>query len=268
MKRAETLDAVTAAHLAAGGWRLGERVPPGPHAVRTPLAEAGTVGLAAGLALTGQRVVVELVEAAGVARAADALADVASVRSRSGNAWSAPVVVSVPLRVEEDRPAVPRGWVIGVATGDEDAATMLRHALTAADPTMIFLAALPAGSAAVEPAGDLGAGVPLVRREGSVLTVLAEGAGVAVALEAAARLDGEGLSIEVVDLRGAGPDAPLVAARVARTGRVIHVGHGGAEVLLGALMGAFWSLESPPAVLAAREGPEALARLVRATLDA
>ena len=266
MNRAGSLGAVTAAHVTAGGWRLGERVEPGPRMVRTPLAESGTIGLGAGLALAGQRVIVELVEAAGLERAADAMGDIASVRSRSTNAWSAPIVVRVPLRVSDVRPAVPRGWTVGVATGEDDAAAMLAHALSSADPTVIFLAACPEG--AVAAVGLLAAGVPVVRREGTAVTVLAEGSGVSVALAAAALLDAEGLSVEVVDLRGATADAPLVAERVARTGRVVHVGHGEGDMLAGALVRAFWSLESPPAALAASAGSDALVRLVRATLEA
>jgi pyruvate/2-oxoglutarate/acetoin dehydrogenase E1 component len=218
--------------------------------VLTPLSEAGAVGLAAGLALIGKRPVVELLDVAGVERAFESLGDAGSLAARSGSAFAAPLVVLAPLPPAADLPRVPPGVQLAVAATPAAAAALFAAALGAAAPVVLLLAddALATGAAA---AGESALGVPVVVREGHGAIVLAEGAGVPLALAAA----GEAT---VVDLAGC-RDATRLGALVAPTGRVVVVAHGGDSALLAILAGAFWRLESQPRFVHPREGASALA---------
>lgn len=226
------------------GMVLGER--PGAGRVVTPLSEAASVGMGVGLALAGRRVVVELAEVEGVARAADALADVATMKARSQGAWSAPVVITVPLRPGDELPAVPEGVRVGVAAGDP--AAMVEAAQAGSDPAVIFVAAGPGSGAP---------GVPARLREGDGATVLAFGHGVAAALDAADKLAADGVAVDVIDLRGVAVVGEA-AASVRRTGRVVVVGHGAGVVLAAVLGEGFWSLEAPPRAVRADAGADAV----------
>lgn len=227
-----------------------EGFPAGPGLLRTPLSEEGAIGIAIGLALGGRRPVVELVDPAGLRRAADALADLAGLRARSGGAWSAPVVIRAPFA----EVAVPDGIRVVVASTASDLVGMLDLALAGDEPVVILEAAGAFDDDATGPVAPLGAAV--VRRAGTGVTVLAVGDGVAVAMAA-----GEGA--EVLDLRALQPlDVAAIGESVRRTGRAILLGSG-ASPLLAALNEAFLSLESPPAAVPPAAGPDAVARAIR-----
>lgn len=240
MSGRDALRAALQRHVEGGGLIVGEAV--GVHGVtegfttglvRTPLSENATIGVAAGLAMAGKRVVVELVDPAGLARAADAIADLASLRARSEGAWTAPVVIRAPFG-----PA-PAGVPVAVASTAADLVGMLAHALDGNEPTVILET-----EAAHEDEGDVvevpPLGAAVVRRAGSSCTVLAVGDGVPAALA----LDAD---VEVVDLRALSPiDAATVGASVRKTGRAVAVGVD--QALLVALREAFLHLESPLAV--------------------
>lgn len=253
------LAAALAAIRAGGGRVLGERVE-GDGAL--PLSEGANVALATGLALAGTPVVVELVDLAGVVRAADALADAGDVAARSGGAWSAPVVVLAPLAADAAIPPVPAGVGRVVVGRASDVAHAVEAATRASGPTVVLLAddALE-GRGVPEATGEA-----VVLREGDAASLLAVGAGVAVALAAAEALEADGLRAEVVDLRGPTPDAVALRS-VARTGRPVVVGHGGVE-MAALVSGAFWRLESEPRFVPATAGVGAVVAAVREALEA
>lgn len=245
--------AAEAAITAASAVVLGERVDPA-RGIRTPLSEQAVLGAATGMALGGKRVVVELVDPAGVVRAADVLADAGAVKGRSSGAWTAPLVVRVPLAARVEVPAVPAGVGVRVVGRASELGPVLAAALAADGPTVIFEADGVDG-----PADD----APL-SAEGRVV-LLAVGAGVAVAREAAARLAGE-LGVGVVDVGGT-VISPEAAAAVSRAGRVVVVGHGGEGLSGGAVSAAFWSLEAPPVEVRAHAGVDAVIAAVRAIIE-
>ncbi len=252
----EALVAALAAHAASqNGIVVGEAVGVAGIAravtgnvLRTPLSEAGAVGVAVGLALAGRRPVVELIDGAGIGRAAEALAEAAAVAARSNGAFTAPIVVLARLADDGVIPVIPAGVSLAVAGVPEDAAGLFAAAIAASGPTLLLLA-----DAALEERGEgsvEGLGVPVVRRAGREVTVLAEGAGVAVAL-------GTPGDHEVVDLRGC-RDAARIGALIAHTGRAVAVGHGDPRVLAAVYAQTFWRLESQPAHLSAAAGAPAL----------
>ena len=245
--------AVEAAVLAAEAVVMGERVDPA-RGTRTPLTEQATIGAATGMALGGTRVVVELVDPAGVARAADVLADAGSVRARSSGAWTAPIVVRVPLPAGAAVPAVPDGVLVRVVGRASQLGPVLAAALRADGPTVVFEAEGTSGTIDETPlpAGD-------------EVVVLAVGAGVAVAVEAAGQLAGE-IAVGVIDVGGLAVDTVAVAA-IRRAGRLVVVGHGGERLSESAVVAAFWSLEAPPIEVRAVFGVDAVVAAIRTTLE-
>jgi pyruvate dehydrogenase E1 component beta subunit len=266
----DSLRAALQRHLQAGGALVGEAVgahgvtegfAPGPNLVRTPLSEGASIGVAAGLALSGRKVVVELVDPAGLARAGDVLGDIATLRARSNGVWAAPIVVRAPFAAGLVTGGLfagglPAGVTVAVAATADDLVGMFGAALASADPVVLLESAAALDDrttgAAAAPLGAL-----VTRRDGAAVTVFALGDAVATALIAA-----DGTDAEVVDLRGLAPlDRAGIGARVRRTGRAVVVG--APACLAIALQEAFLHLESPLLSLPADATAEAIAAAIR-----
>jgi pyruvate/2-oxoglutarate/acetoin dehydrogenase E1 component len=214
-----------------------------------PAADASLVGVAVGLAMAGKRPVLELAESASIWGVIQQVGqEAASLKDRGE--FRAPIVVRVPL--------APGGWdptalvesvaglTIGVAGTPGDAAHLLASALESSDPVVLFeprVVLADRGEAV-----DAGFGKAHVLREGEHATVLALGDGVSAALRAAEAVAGEGISVEVIDLRWVRPlDVATIGESVGRTGRAIVAG-GSPGALALAVQEAFLRLESPPAL--------------------
>jgi 2-oxoisovalerate dehydrogenase E1 component beta subunit len=136
----------------------------------------------------------------------------------------------------------------------QDAYGLLRHAIESPDP-VVFLE--PKRRYWTKERLDRSAPVPpigraVIRRPGQDATLLAYGAGVATALEAAQAAAAEGYDLEVVDLRSLVPfDDETVCAAVRRTGRavVVHEASGfagvGAEIAARVTERCFHHLQAP-----------------------
>lgn len=105
-------------------------------------------------------------------------------------------------------------------------------------------------------------GKAIVRREGSDVTVVTFGAMVHVALEAASRLEEDGIDLEVLDLRTLAPlDRPAILESVARTSRalVLHeasrTGGIGGEIAACIAEEGFEYLDAPVTRLASIDTP-------------
>jgi len=98
--------------------------------------------------------------------------------------------------------------------------------------------------------------------EGTDVTVVTYSAGVHQAVDAAEQLAGDGISVEVIDLRTVVPmDAETVFASVRKTSRAVvlheaaeHLGMG-AEIAAQIQREAFWHLDQPVERIAARNTP-------------
>ncbi|HET9768425.1 MAG TPA: thiamine pyrophosphate-dependent enzyme, partial [Thermoanaerobaculia bacterium] len=180
----------------------------------TPIAEAGTVGIAAGAALLGYRPVVEMQFADFVSNAFNQLVNVAAkLYYRFG--VPCPLVVRLPsgggVGAGPFHSQNPEGWfahagglkVVCPATA-RDARALMKAAIRDPNPVIFcehkFLYrrikdVLPAS----EPLAPLGSA--RLAREGSDLTLVGYGATTWTCLEAAELLEKEGVAAEVVDLR-------------------------------------------------------------------
>ncbi|WP_344260454.1 alpha-ketoacid dehydrogenase subunit beta [Actinomadura napierensis] len=233
----------------------------------TPLAEAGIVGLAVGLAMGGFRPVVEMQFDAFAYPAFEQIAShVAKMRNRTRGLLPLPMVIRIPYAggiggVEHHCDSseayyahTPGLKVVTPATPD-DAYWLLRDAIADPDP-VVFMEPkrLYWSSGEVSPADRRAAGMgrARVRRSGTDATLVAYGPSVPVALEAAQAAAADGLDLEVVDLRTIVPfDDETVVASVRKTGRcvVIQEAQGfagvGAEIAARVQERCFHSLAAP-----------------------
>lgn len=254
--------------------------------LNTPIAESAIIGCGVGAAIAGLRPIVEMQFADFVACGFNALVNNgAKVHWRFGRA--VPLVVRLPYggatgtggKLVGGGPyhsQCPEAWfvrtpglkVVAPST-PADAKGLLLAAVRDNNP-VVFLEAKglygmfsPERAASV-PLGDveveIGKGV--IRREGRDVSVLTYGSMVYAALSAAETLAGEGIELEVVDLRSLVPlDEDLLLSSVAKTHRAIVLhedskrGGVGAEIAAVLAEKAIYELEAPILRVAALDMP-------------
>ena len=204
--------------------------------VDTPLAEAGILGTAVGLAMAGWRPVCEMqYESFSYPCLDQLICHVGRYRWRTGGAMEFPLTIRMPTgggvrapELHEDSPEAyyvhTPGVKVAIPATPADAKGLLAAAVRDPDPVVVLEPKVLYRS----PRGEVPEGehvVPLgkarVAREGSDVTLLAYGAMVRVALAAADELEA---SAEVIDLRSLKPlDEEAILSSVAKTGRVVIV---------------------------------------------
>ena len=233
----------------------------------TPLAEAGIVGTAIGMAMYGYRPVVEMQFDAFAYPAFEQITShVAKLRNRTRGAIELPMVIRVPYgggiggvehhcdSSEAYYTHTPGLRVVTPGT-PQDAYTMLRAAIEHPDP-VVFLEPKrrywSKGEVETSTADAAELERALVRRRGADATLIAYGPMVLLALEAAEAAKEEGWDLEVVDLRSLSPlDEETVVDSVRKTGRAVVVheastfGGYGAEIVARVTEKCFHHLEAP-----------------------
>lgn len=207
--------------------------------IDTPLAEAGIMGTAVGLALAGLRPVCEMQFDAFSYPALDqVITHVSRYRARSGGHAEMSIVVRMPYgggvgapELHQDSPEAHYAHVPGIKvvipSNPWDAKGLLAAAIRDPDP-VVFLEPkrlYRRGRGDVPPAAEtVPLGAARIVERGDDVTLIAYGAMVPVALEAREALLGEDTSAEVVDLRTLTPlDEETLIASVGRTGRAVVV---------------------------------------------
>ena len=209
--------------------------------VDTPISEAGFLGMGIGASMLGIRPVMELMFWSFHSVAFDQLvSNAACVRYMSGGLINVPIVVRGPANggtnvgaTHSHTPealfaAFPGLKIVSPATA-ADAKGLMKAAIRDNDPVFFMENTLLYGveGEVPDPAdGDfvIPLGLADVKREGTDLSIVAHGRSVISALEAAEKLQEEGVSVEVVDLRSVRPlDFDTVAKSVAKTHRVLLV---------------------------------------------
>ncbi|RYJ08214.1 alpha-ketoacid dehydrogenase subunit beta [Halogeometricum borinquense] len=209
--------------------------------IDTPLAEAGIVGSAIGLALSGLRPVAEMQFMGFIYPAFDQIVShAARLRSRSHGQYSVPMVVRAPygggIRAPEHHSESKEaffvhepGLKVVTPSTPHDAKGLLIASLRDPDP-VIFLEPKLIYRAFKEKVPTGSYEIPLseasIRREGSDISVYTWGAMTRPALIAADNLaDERGVDVEVVDLRTLSPlDTETIVESFKKTGRaaVVH----------------------------------------------
>ena len=204
--------------------------------VDTPLAEAGILGTAVGLAMAGWRPVCEMqYESFSYPCLDQLICHVGRYRWRTGGAMEFPVTIRMPTgggvrapELHEDSPeayyAHTPGVKVAIPSTPADAKGLLAAAIRDPDPVVVLepkaLYRAPRGEV---PEGEhvVPLGTARIVREGGDVTLLAYGGMVPVALAAAEVLEA---SAEVVDVCSLKPlDEETVLASVGKTGRVVIV---------------------------------------------
>jgi 2-oxoisovalerate dehydrogenase E1 component beta subunit len=236
--------------------------------IDTPLAEAGIVGVAIGMAVHGLLPVAEIEFADFIHPAFDQIvSEAARMRYRSNGDFAVPLVIRAPCgggihgalyhsqSIEAFYGHVPGLKVVMPAT-PADAAGMLRAAIADPDP-VLFLEHKKCYRSIKGEVPDDAFRTPIgpadVKREGSDLTVVSYGYSLHQCLEAAERLqEEEGASAEVVDVRTIAPlDMPTILASVRKTGKAIVVYEdnrtlgAGAEIVASIAEEAMFDLDAP-----------------------
>ncbi len=234
----------------------------------TPLAEAGILGAAVGMAMYGLRPVVEMqFDAFAYPAFEQLISHVAKMRNRTRGAMPLPITIRVPYgggiggvehhcdSSEAYYVATPGLHVVTPATV-EDAYGLLRASIASDDPVVFLepkrLYWSKADWRPEAPAVVPGIGKALVRRAGTSATLITYGPSLPLCLEAAEAAREEGWDLEVVDLRSLVPfDEQTVVESVRRTGRavVVHEAGGfggpGAEIAARVTERCFHHLEAP-----------------------
>jgi pyruvate dehydrogenase E1 component beta subunit len=240
----------------------------GDRVLDTPLAESSIVGAALGMALAGLRPVAEIQFMGFLYKGLNHLAaQAAQVRARTWGKAGAPLVVRTPYGAGVPTPehhsdsleallVHTPGLKVAVPSTPSDAAGLLLAAIQDPDP-VVFMEPIRLYRAFREPLPADVQPIPLgqarVRRAGADVTLVAWGAMVPIALQAAEAAAEEGVDAEVIDARTLSPlDFATLSASLEKTGRLVVVheaprtGGVGAEVVAGLVERCFYLLRSPP----------------------
>ncbi|WP_449276806.1 alpha-ketoacid dehydrogenase subunit beta [Leucobacter sp. GX24907] len=232
----------------------------------TPLAEAGIVGSAIGLAMRGYRPVLEIQFEGFIFPAFNQIVtQLAKITSRHDGTVPMPIVIRVPygghIGAVEHHQESPEAYfahtpglrVVSPSTAN-DAYWMIQQAIQSDDPVLFF-----EPKAKYWQKGEVDPTAPAselhqtrIARRGSDCTLVGHGAMVTTMLQAAEIAEAEGVSLEVVDLRSLSPiDYEPLLESVRRTGRLVVAQEAQSNVSLGSEIAAhvaehaFYSLQAP-----------------------
>lgn len=205
----------------------------------TPLAESAIAGVGIGAAMYGLRPIAEMQFADFIMPAVNQIISEASrIRYRSNNDWTCPIVFRAPFgggihgalyhsQSVEAIFANQPGLKIVIPSTPYDAKGLLKAAIRDEDPVMFFehkrayrliKGEVPDDDYTIE------IGKADVKREGEDITVITYGLAVHFALQAAERLEKDGISTHILDLRTIYPlDKDSIIEAASKTGKVLLV---------------------------------------------
>lgn len=216
----------------------------------TPLAEATIAGMAVGMATHGLRPVAEIQFMGFMYPALDQIVNhMTRMRSRTRGRLTCPVVVRTPhgggIHAPEHHSEstetllchIP-GIRVVCPSSPARAYGLLLAAIRDPDPVM-FLEPVRLYRAMRQEVADDGRALPLDRcfmlREGSDVTIVTWGAMTLEVLRAAAELEPQGITADIIDLATLSPiDAETILNSVAKTGRLVIVHEAARNVGVGA----------------------------------
>ena len=235
--------------------------------IDTPLAEASIVGVAIGMAMEGLRPIAEIQFADFIYPAFNQIVgEAAKTRYRSNGDYTCPLVIRTPygggvrgalshsVSIEALFYHVP-GLKILAPSSPADIKGLLTAAIEDPDPVLFLEHKKTYRSVKGEvPEGHytIPIGKADIKKPGTHATVVSYGYNVHQALDAAQRLEKDGYSIEVIDLRSIRPmDKTTILASVGKTRKLLIIhednkfGGVGAEISAMVAEEAFFDLDAP-----------------------
>ena len=235
--------------------------------VDTPISEEVIAGAGTGAAMVGLRPIVELMTINFSLLAMDQIINhAAKFYYMSGGQIPVPIVFRAPggggqqLGAQHSQSLEAHfvhtpGIKVVMPSTPADAKGLLKTSIRDDDPIMFIEHEALYGLKGEVPDGDdftIPLGVADIKREGTDVTIVAYSRMVHVALEAAAELEKDGVSVEIVDPRTLKPfDIGAVVTSVEKTSRLVIVeedcrtGGVGAEIAASVGERAFYSLDQP-----------------------
>jgi pyruvate dehydrogenase E1 component beta subunit len=239
----------------------------GPDRVRdTPISEEAIIGAAMGAAMTGLRPIAEIMFSDFLATCWDLVAvQVAKTRYMTDGQVSLPLVIRTAngggLRFGAQHSQAVENWAMSVPglkvvapSNPRDVIGLLAAAVRDPDPVVFFEQKSLYPTRGEVPDGEIvdQLGVATTLRQGTDVTIVALGAMVPRAVDAAAALERRGISAEVIDLRSLVPlDATTVVESVKKTSRLVTVEENprlcgwGAEIVSIVGEECIWHLDGP-----------------------
>jgi acetoin:2,6-dichlorophenolindophenol oxidoreductase subunit beta len=214
----------------------------GPDRVRdTPLSESGFVGAGVGAALTGMRPVVELMFCDFFTVAMDQIVNqAAKLHYMTGGILKVPFTLRTTIGAGRSSAAqhsqslhawfmhIP-GLKLVMPSTPADVKGLITAAIRDDNPVVVFEHKFLYNTRGWCPEGEyvVPLGMADIKREGSDVTIVATSMMVLKALQAAERLEKEGISVEVVDPRTLAPlDTETILGSARKTGKVIVADEG------------------------------------------
>jgi pyruvate dehydrogenase E1 component beta subunit len=249
----------------------------GPERVMdTPISESAVFGMAVGAAMSGMRPIVEVMFGDFMTLIMDQLVNqAAKVHYMTGGGFSVPLTlvstIGVGGNLGPQHSQSPHAWVahvpglkLAMPSTSYDAKGLFKSSVRDNNPVVFFIDRMIYNLKGEVPEGEYS--VPLgradIKREGRDVTIIAVSRMVHVALQAAADLEGHGISVEVIDPRSLVPlDVDTIVKSVKKTSRVLIIDGGyqrfGITGELAAVIGekAFDYLDTPILRLGAPDVP-------------
>jgi pyruvate dehydrogenase E1 component beta subunit len=206
--------------------------------IDTPIAELGFAGIAVGAATNGLRPIVEFMTFNFSLVAIDQIINsAAKMKSMSGGQYSCPMVFRGPTasagmlssqhsQAFENWYANCPGLKVVVPSNPYDAKGLLKASIRDNDPVIFMESEQMYGDKGEVPESEyiIPIGVADIKREGKDVTIVSFGKIIKQAIAAAAELEKEGISAEIIDLRTVRPiDYNAIINSVKKTNRLVIV---------------------------------------------
>ncbi|HYP54550.1 MAG TPA: pyruvate dehydrogenase complex E1 component subunit beta [Pyrinomonadaceae bacterium] len=245
--------------------------------IDSPITELGFAGLGVGAAMVGLRPVIEFMTFNFSILATDQIINsAAKMLYMSGGQFKIPIVFRGPngsaYQVSSQHSQALESWYahfpglkVVMPSTAADAKGLLKSAIRDDDPVVFLEQERMYGMKGEVPDGEdflVPLGVADVKREGTDATIVARSLTVPLALQAAAQLEKQGLSVEVIDPRTIRPlDIDTIVNSVKKTNRLVvaeesHPFCGvGAEIAAEVMERAFDYLDAPVKRVSAADAP-------------
>ncbi len=208
----------------------------------TPISEAGIMGAGVGAALTGMRPIVEIMFGDFMTIAMDQVVNqAAKLCYMTGGQASVPLTIRTTIGAGRSSAAQHsqslQAWMahipgvkVVIPSTPADLKGLLKSAIRDNNPVIVYEDKMMYSVKGMVPEGDdhlVPIGKADIKRHGSDVTIVGTSSMVQVALNAAEKLQEEGVSVEVVDPRTLSPlDTETILDSVRKTGRAVVIDEG------------------------------------------